>query len=34
MSNVSIDRFVDLSEPRRDLAPFYSTRGDHRWIRS
>jgi transposase len=27
MSTVSIDRFVDLSEPRRDLAPFYSTLG-------
>ena len=27
MSTVSIDRFVDLSELRRDLAPFYSTLG-------
>jgi transposase len=23
----SIDRFIDLSEPRRELAPFYSTLG-------
>jgi hypothetical protein len=27
LKNLSIDRFVDLSELRRDLAPFYSTLG-------